>query len=55
MLRLTVLEGMEKGRALSCGGPRAGLGTASDNELILSDPAVSRHHGALTLAEGRCT
>jgi hypothetical protein len=34
------------------GGPMIGIGRASDNDLILDDPMVSRHHCQLKLQHG---
>jgi len=48
MLRLTVTEGPDAGKAFDCVGDAATLGSAPDNDLSLSDPFVSRHHGRLT-------
>ncbi len=46
--RLTVLEGPDKDRAFDGGAAELAIGTASANTVILSDPAVSRHHIAIT-------
>ncbi|HEV3189535.1 MAG TPA: sigma 54-interacting transcriptional regulator, partial [Polyangiaceae bacterium] len=50
-INLIVLSGMSKGttRAL---GQRLTIGKAPDNDLVLSDDTVSRHHCELTRAEG---
>ena len=34
------------------GGPLIGIGRASDNDVILDDPLVSRHHCQLKLQHG---
>jgi signal transduction histidine kinase len=47
MLRLTVVEGAEAGRAYPSSATSAGIGSAADNEVQLDDQFVSRHHGRL--------
>lgn len=53
MLRLSVVTGADKGQVVVCRQAPVGLGTAPDNDVALSDPFVSRHHGQLTLAGSR--
>jgi signal transduction histidine kinase len=53
MLRLSVLQGMDQGQVYVSRQTSAGIGTAPDNEVKLSDPFASRHHGRLTLESGR--
>jgi signal transduction histidine kinase len=55
MLRVTVLEGREKGEVFVSREASVGIGTAVDNEVQLSDSFVSRHHGKLVLDAGRWT
>jgi len=45
MLHLTVVAGPDKGKVLDCSGTCTSLGAARSNDLSLSDPFVSRHHG----------
>lgn len=47
MLRLTVVEGAEAGRAYPTSATSVGIGSAPDNEVQLDDHFVSRHHGRL--------
>ena len=51
MLRLTVIDGPDKGKALNSSGVSASLGAALENDLSLSDPFVSRHHGEFALVD----
>ncbi len=53
MLRLSVLQGVDQGTVYVSRQTSAGVGTASDNDIQLSDPFASRHHGRLTLVAGR--
>jgi DNA-binding NtrC family response regulator len=46
--RLTVIDGPDRELAIDGGGAELGIGTAPANTLILSDPAVSRHHIAIS-------
>ncbi|HEX7842916.1 MAG TPA: sigma 54-interacting transcriptional regulator, partial [Kofleriaceae bacterium] len=48
--RLTVIEGPDRDRAIDGGAAELAIGTATANTLILSDPAVSRHHVAIAPA-----
>ncbi|HUU53801.1 MAG TPA: ATP-binding protein [Armatimonadota bacterium] len=50
MLRLTVIDGPDKGKALNSSGASASLGAAPENDLSLSDPFVSRRHGEFARA-----
>ena len=43
-IRVLVLDGPDRGAVREAPGIGAGLGTSSDNEIVLSDPAVSRYH-----------
>jgi DNA-binding NtrC family response regulator len=45
--RLTVIEGPDRDLAIDGGGAELAIGTAPANAMILSDPAVSRHHVAI--------
>lgn len=42
--RVTVTMGSDSGRSLETDRPLIQIGTASDNDLVLTDEAVSRHH-----------
>jgi DNA-binding NtrC family response regulator len=46
--RLTVLDGPDKDRAFDGGAAELAIGTAAANAVILTDPAVSRYHIAIT-------
>jgi len=46
--RLTVIDGPDKDRAIDGGAAELAIGTAPANAVILSDPAVSRYHIAIT-------
>ncbi len=50
--KLVVLSGPDKGKTLVLDGPELTVGTMEDNQLILSDPTVSRHHAGLTESAG---
>lgn len=43
-LALEVLDGPDKGKAFTGEGERVTVGTALDNDLVLTDPTVSRYH-----------
>jgi hypothetical protein len=49
-LRIRVADGPDIGRAAISDGRELSIGTAPDNQLVLTDPTVSRHHLAV-----RCT
>jgi signal transduction histidine kinase len=53
MFRLSVLRGTDRGQVYLGTGTSVGIGTAPDNEVRLSDPFASRHHGQLRLESGR--
>ncbi len=48
VVRLVVVEGSDASRAISATGEQVSIGTADGNDLVLTDPQVSRFH--LTLA-----
>src|ERR1043165_7909732 len=48
--RLTVVDGPDRDLAIDGGGAELAIGTAAANAMILSDPAVSRHHVAISPA-----
>jgi len=50
-VRLTVIEGPDKGLTQEFEGERITIGTAPGNDLVLSDTAVSRHHCEITLGQ----
>lgn len=45
---LTVIEGTGAGATLQAGKSEVSVGTAEGNDLVLSDPTVSRHHFSIT-------
>ena len=53
MLRLSVVEGAEKGKVYVFRQTSVGLGTAAANDVLLPDPFVSREHGRIISAGGR--
>ncbi len=55
MLRLTVVEGKDAGEVFISGAEQITLGAAADNDVCLTDPYVSRHHGRLSKIGGRWT
>ena len=55
MLRLTVLEGPDKGKMVESSEQTLSVGSAPDSYPQLSDPYVSHHHGQVTLAGDRWT
>ena len=50
-LRLEVLEGPDRGLVLQVSSPTVRLGTGLDNDLVLTDGAVSRHHAEVELTD----
>ena len=50
-VRLIVSEGPDKGRTLAVPPQGARLGRASDNDIALSDPILSRHHCRLDIED----
>src|SRR5689334_19201486 len=48
--RLVVTEGPDRAREIDGGGAELAIGTARANTMILTDPAVSRHHIAISPA-----
>jgi len=52
MFRLTVIEGSEAGRSVEVRDGSLSIGKSPSNQLALSDPFVSRHHGQI-LWQGR--
>ena len=48
--RLTVIEGPDRDLVIDGGAAELAIGTAAANTMILTDPAVSRHHIAITPA-----
>jgi DNA-binding NtrC family response regulator len=43
-LRVAVIEGPDKGKTAASEGETLSIGTAQDNDLVLTDPTVSRYH-----------
>ncbi|MEM7678838.1 MAG: sigma 54-interacting transcriptional regulator, partial [Myxococcota bacterium] len=52
-LRLEVVEGPDAGKTYDASSDSVSVGSAPGNDLVLSDPTVSRHHLELSLAEDR--
>ncbi len=52
MLRLTVIEGKDEPETFASREASVDVGTAPDNEVQLTDPFVSRHHGNLSFRAG---
>jgi two-component system response regulator GlrR len=48
--RLTVIDGPDRELSIDGGGSELAIGTAPANAVVLTDPAVSRHHVAITPA-----
>jgi DNA-binding NtrC family response regulator len=46
-LRVEVLQGPDKGLTREVRGAEFLIGAAEDNDLVLTDPSVSKHHGLL--------
>jgi DNA-binding NtrC family response regulator len=46
-IKVRVLEGPDEGAQIVRAGGRIRMGSASDNDLVLTDPTVSRHHAEL--------
>ena len=51
-LLLTVESGSARGQQAALGNRPLKLGAAGDNDLVLDDPTVSRHHAELTPTRG---
>src|SRR5262245_977692 len=51
-LRLAVLSGEGRGRRLSVGVGSVRIGSAADNDLVLADRLVSRHHAEVSSHPG---
>jgi len=51
-LRLQVIDGPDKDRVVEHTGGSLAVGTSPDNELVLTDPTVSRYHLELRCEEG---
>ncbi len=52
-LSVTVLDGPDQGKRCTSQSERLTIGTATDNDLALTDPAVSRYHLELSRAGDR--
>jgi DNA-binding NtrC family response regulator len=50
---LTVVEGPGAGLEVPCGERSVRIGSAPDNDLVIADSAVSRHHAVLEPSGGR--
>lgn len=53
MLRLLVVEGADRGQTFVLGKSSVSLGTSPDNDVCLSDPYISRHHGRIAISENQ--
>ena len=52
---LSIFDGLQPPRQVELtgyGGRQISFGRSSDNDLVLTSPVVSRHHGVLMLMEG---
>src|SRR5262245_57585735 len=49
--RVTVTDGPDLGLESTADGSEFAIGTAEGNQLVLKDPAVSRHHCVITATE----
>ncbi|HET9992382.1 MAG TPA: sigma 54-interacting transcriptional regulator [Kofleriaceae bacterium] len=47
-VRLTVIDGPNQGRSIDFAENEISIGTAAENDLVVDDQAVSRHHVAIT-------
>jgi len=54
-LSIVVSEGQDTGKELAATSDRLSVGSAQDNDLVLSDPTVSRYHVEIRLAHGQAT
>jgi len=54
-LQLVVLHSIavRKGERFILGKPAISLGRADDNDIVLADPYVSKHHAAIRLVDGK--
>src|SRR5207249_1823602 len=50
--RIAVIDGPNKGLEAQSEGSELSIGTAPANQLVLSDPAVSRHHCTILVTPG---
>ena len=48
--RVVVVDGPDKGLVAEASGPELAIGTGEGNQLVLHDPAVSRHHLAIGMS-----
>src|SRR5215831_16689849 len=51
-LRVQVIDGPDKDRVVEHSGGSLAVGTSPDNELVLTDPTVSRYHLELRCEDG---
>ncbi len=51
--RVVVVEGPDKGLEAEVAAPRLTIGSGSNNNLVLTDAAVSRHHCEITVRDDR--
>jgi len=50
-VKLVVVDGADLGSEVSAEGADLAIGTAQGNDLVLTDPAVSRHHVSIRLSK----
>jgi DNA-binding NtrC family response regulator len=51
-IRVLVVDGPDRGTIRATSGTRAAIGTSNDNEVVLTDPTVSRYHLELGSGDG---
>ena len=51
-VRLEVLDGPDAGKTFEAAGPTVRVGGGRENEIVVSDPTVSRHHVSLRIEDG---
>jgi DNA-binding NtrC family response regulator len=52
-MHVVVVEGPGAGTEVPCGARPVRIGAASDNDLVVNDPAVSRHHAIVEAVGGQ--
>jgi DNA-binding NtrC family response regulator len=51
-VRVEVVEGADRGKSVVCAEDRMNIGAADANDLVLSDPLVSRYHAEVAVTPG---
>jgi DNA-binding NtrC family response regulator len=51
-VRVEVVEGVDRGKSVVCAEDRLNVGAAEANDLVLSDPLVSRYHAEVAVTPG---